>query len=632
MLQTIRDKISGWVATIFLGAIAVVFVFWGVDFQSNASNVAATVNGERIPSETVRRAWQQRQTQIQQMMRGELPPDLVKAQQTALLDEFIRNRVLTQQAQDLGYRVGDETLAQRIREIPALQVDGKFDRDRYAMLLRQQGRTEPQFEAEFREDLAVGQIQSGIVDSAFVMPYELDRKFALQRQERELDYALIATSSFESQAKVTDEQIQAWYDSHKDNYLTPETVDLQYVELTRAQAQGGVAVTEEELKDYYEQSKERFESPERRQARHILITVGEGVDDASAQKKAEELTAQAKGGADFAELAKKNSKDPGSAVQGGDLGWAQRGMFVGPFEEALFSMTPGEIRGPIKTQFGYHVIQLQAVEPGKVRPYEEVRAEIEADYRNEKSQTVFYDQSQKLADLAFSSLTELDSVAKELQLPLKSINGFTREGGGDLGNDPNVLEAAFSDEVLQQGHNSPLVTVGDDRALVLRVSNHKPAEPRPLAEVRAQIEAQLRMQAAREAAEAKAKSALAKLEEGTAWAAVTADAGLTPVGKRYVNRQDGIAPPAIVRAAFAVEPKGVSESKPHYGTVATDDGNFAVFAVSGVRAGDAASEAAAERTARKRRDEQQAGNEEFAAYVAEVQRKAKIVRNDKVFE
>lgn len=632
MLQTIRDKTSGWVAIVVLGAIAVVFALFGVDLQSAAGNYAAKVNGEKIPTETVRRAWQQRQSQLQQMMRSELPPDLVKSQQAAMLDQFIRESLLTQRAEELGYRVSDEDLAQQILQFPQLQVDGKFSRDRYAMLLRQQGRTEPQFEADLRSSMAVSQLQTGIVQSAFVAPYELDRRFALERQQREIDYALIATSDFSSQVSVTDEQIQAWYDSHKDNYLIPETVDVQYIELTRARAEAAVTVSEEELRDYYEQVKERFEAPERRHARHILITVGDGVDDAQALEQAEALAAQAKAGADFVELATKNSKDPGSAQQGGDLGWAQRGMFVGPFEDALFDMTPGEIRGPIKTQFGYHVIKLEEVESGNVRSFEDVQPELEADYRKDRSQTLFYDESQQLADLAFSSLTELDSVAKQMDLPLKTVTGFSREGGGDLGAEQDVIDAAFSEEVLSQGRNSPLIAVGDDRALVLRVANHKPAEPRPLAEVRAQIEAQLRVQAARDAANAKGASALAKLQQGAAWSDVATEFGLMPAGRRYIGRQDSIVPPAISRAAFAAPSTGVSEGKPHFGTTTTDDGNVAVFSVSGVRNGDPAAEPAGDRAARRTQLEQQSGMGEFGAYVAEAERDAEIVRNEKVFE
>jgi peptidyl-prolyl cis-trans isomerase D len=632
MLQTIRDKISGIVAILFLGAIAVVFVFWGIDFQSGTVTYAAKVDGETVPLDTVRRAWQQQQSRLQQMLRDELPPDLVKTQQAQLLDQFVQQTLLTQRAKQAGYRVSDDELARKVMEYPQFQVDGKFSKDRYNALLRSSGLTETGFEAQLHDELLVEQLRNAVVESAFVVPYELDRRYALEKQEREIDYALIPTSEFAASAAVTDEQVQKWYEENKSDYLLPETVNLQYVELTRARAEAGVTVTEQGLKDYYEQVKERFESQERRHGRHILITAADGLDDAGARKKAEELTAKAKAGADFAQLARENSKDPGSAAQGGDLGWQQRGMFVGPFEDALFSMSAGEIRGPVKTDFGYHVLKLEELEAGQVKTFEEARAEVEAEFRKERSQTIFYDESQKLADLAFSSLTELDSVAKSLGLEVRSVAGFTREGGGDLGNDPNVVEAAFSEDVLERRQNSPLVTVGEDRALVLRVTEHKPAEPRPLESVSAQIREQLRVQRMREAAAAKGAFAIARLQKGESWADVAKAAQLSVVGKRFMARQDAVTPPAILRAAFAAPSTQISAEKPHYGGVTTDDGNYAVFAVTQVRNPSPASEPAGEKSARKRRVEMQHGNQEFDAYVGEAERTTDIERNEKVFE
>jgi peptidyl-prolyl cis-trans isomerase D len=632
MLQTIRDKITGVVATLFLGAIGVVFVFWGIDFKTGAQSYAAQVDGEDIPSETVRRAWQQRQSQLQQMLRDELPPDMVKSQQAMLLDQFVQQELLKQRAEKYGYRVSDQELAQKVMEYPQFQVDGKFSKDRYNALLRSSGLTEAGFEAELQDGLLIDQLRNAMVESAFVAPYELDRRYAMEKQEREIDYALIPTASFADTVTITDEQVQLWYNENQSNYLLPETVDLQYVELTRERAESGIEVTEQALKDFYEQVKDRFTSQERRHGRHILITIGDGVDDAAAKKKAEELTAQAKAGGDFAQLAKANSKDPGSAAQGGDLGWAQRGMFVGPFEDALFSMSVGEIRGPVKSDFGYHVIKLDELEAGKVKTFEEARAEVEADYRKERAQTIFYDESQKLADLAFSSLTELESVAKAMNLQVKSVAGFTREGGGEFADDPSVIEAAFSDDVLERRQNSPLIAVGDDRALVLRVSAHKPAEPRPLESVRAQIREQLKIQRMREAAAAQGAFALARLQKGEAWANVASALKLAPVGKRFMTRQDNVAPPAVVRSAFTAPNSEFSEAKPYFGGVTTDDGNYAVYTVTQVRNADPAKEAAAEKTARKRRAEVQAGNSDFTAYLNEAERTTKIVKNDKIFE
>jgi peptidyl-prolyl cis-trans isomerase D len=631
MLQTIRDKITGWVASLFLGAIAVVFVFWGIDFQSGSASFAAKVDGEQISAETVRRAWQQRQSQLQQMLRNELPPELAKSQQTALLDQFIQQSLLTQRANDLGYTVSDQALAKRVMEIPQFQVDGKFSADRYNALVRASGTTEAQFEADLKAELLLDQLQNAVTESAFTMPYELERSYALEKQQRELNYALIPVSEFLASAKVTDEQIKKYYDDHNSEFLLPETVDLQYIELTREQAESKVDVSEQALKEYYDQVKERFQSPERRKARHILITVGDGVDDAAAQKKAQELTDKAKAGADFAQLAKANSKDTNTAQQGGEMEWTQKGESLPAVDEAVFSMKVGEVRGPVKTQFGYHVIKLEQIEPGHLQSFEEARAEVENEFRKDRAQTGFYDDSQKMADAAFAALTELDSVAKSMNLQVHEIKGFTREGGGEFGADKGVIDAAFSEEVLERRQNSPLIPVGDDKAVVLRVVAHKAAEPKPLADVRADIEGRLRNQAAREAAAAKGADVVARLQKGESWESLGA-MGVKPVGKRFVTREDSIAPHAVVNATFEPSKSEISEAKPYVSGVTTDDGNYAVLAVTQVRNGDASTEPEPAKNARRRQGEQRMGGEELTAYVKEAERNADIVRNDKVFE
>jgi peptidyl-prolyl cis-trans isomerase D len=356
------------------------------------------------------------------------------------------------------------------------------------------------------------------------------------------------------------------------------------------------------------------------------------LDDAAAEKKAAELTAQVKAGGNFEELAKKNSKDSGSAQQGGDLGWAQRGMFVGPFEDALFAMTPGEIRGPIKTQFGYHVLKLDEIEAGHLRSFEEARPELEAEYRKDRAESIFTDQTQKLDEQSFAALTELGSVAKALNLPLQRVEGFTRQGGGTFGEDPEVIKAVFSEDVLERGQNSPIIPVGEDRAVVVRVANHKPAEARPLADVRAQIQERLRIQAMRDAAAKQGAEAVARLQKGDAWSAVAADLKLSPAGKRFVTRQDQVVPQTVLRAAFDVPRAQANEAKPFVAGAVTDDGNYAVWSLSAVRAPNAAAEPAEQRTARQRQSERQVGTEEFSTYLKDAERNAKISRNEKVFE
>ena len=476
MLQKIRDKITGWVAAVIIGVIAVVFIFWGIQFESSVTAAAAKVNGEEISMQAVQRAWQDRQNELQQVLRDELPESLVKSEQQRLLDDFIRRELLVQRAADAGVRVSDADLVEAIAAIPALQVDGRFSRDRYAAVLRSQGRTETQFENDFRRDLEVSQLSNGIGVSAFALPGELNRRIALEGETRDVEYAVLPAAGFAAGAEVTPEQVAAWYEKNAANLRTPESVDLQYVRLDLADVETGVEVTEDALREFYAQvAPERYVSTERRRARHILIEAG--ADDAAAREKAEQLATRAKGGEDFAMLATENSDDPGSKGQGGDLGWATRESFVAPFSEALFAMAPGEVRGPVQTQFGYHVIRLEEVDAAHQRSFEEVRDELEADFRRERAQARFYEQSQALADEAFASLSELDSVAGKLGLTVQSVDGFTRQGGSPFGAEQKVIDAAFSDEVLQERQNSPAISLGEESVVEALLELARLAEP-----------------------------------------------------------------------------------------------------------------------------------------------------------
>jgi peptidyl-prolyl cis-trans isomerase D len=630
MLQQIRDKISGWFAWVFLGAIAVVFVFWGIRFESGPTAAAAKVNGESIPVEEVRRAWQQRQTQLQQAARDELPVAVVKAEQKKLINEFIDREVLIQHATAMGYRVSDADIAREIEALPELQVDGKFSRDRYAALLAAQGRTEAQFEQEFRRDIQVSQLRNGIGISSFATPGELGRRLALEGETREFDYFTIAAAPFAEQVVVSPAEVQAYYDANKATYVTPESVSLQYVSLKAADVAATVAVTDEALHQYYDQvAPERYVDAERRRARHILIESGS--DDAAAKKKADEVLAKAKAGEDFGKLAREYSDDPGSKAQGGELGWATRQSFVQPFADALFSMQAGEIGGPVKTQFGYHVIQLEEVQPARQRSFDEVRAELEADYRSEQAQSLFYEKSQQLADDAFASLSELDSVAQKDGLKLETLDGFTRQGGGPFDGNRKVIDAVFSDEVLQERQNSPAINVADDEVAVFRVTDYKPATQRPLDEVRPEIEAALREQGARKAAEVAALADAAKVSDGAAIAEIAKQAGVAPAGVASVGRTDEEVPAPLLKAVFgAARP---TPGKVTTGTAVLSNGDVAVFVVSAVLAGTAPAgpEAAVQLAQAAQRAAGMAARADYTAYVNELDRTAKIKVNDQVF-
>ncbi|MGC3982543.1 MAG: SurA N-terminal domain-containing protein [Steroidobacteraceae bacterium] len=635
MLQTIRDKVSGWVAKVLLGALVVVFVFWGIELRSTTSteNMAAEVNGEEIKLASLRNAWQQRQAELQQAFKGEIPEAFKQQQQQAVLQQLIRLQLLQQRAEEQGFRISDTVLADTLFSLDALKVDGQFSRDRYASALLQQGMNETQFEAQLRSELATRQLQNGVIGTAFMTPKELMRAQALLNEQREIDYVVVPAKAFLNTVKLTDADVQAWYDSHKGEYLTPETVDLQYVELKLADSAAEVTVDDAALRAHYEQIKDRFSSTERRHGHHILITTSKDLDDAAAKKQAEEVLAKLKAGGDFEALAKQYSKDPGSASKGGDLGWAAKGTYVAAFEEALFSMSVGELRGPIKTEFGYHILRLDETEGGVVKPFEQVRAEVEADYKTDRARSLFYEKTQKLADEAFAKLTSLDGVAQDFGTSLKTVADFGRNGGGEFGADTQVIEAAFSEAVLEKGENSPLVTLGEDRALVLRVANHKTPEQKPVDAVRADIVAKLTDQAAKNAAEKLANDTINQLQAGSVqWAGVNKAVSATPVGKKLLSRSAADVSAQVLSTAFAIPKATISVDKPAYRGVALTNGDYALVAVSAVQSGVVTAEATDALSQLREQRIGKLGANEFSSYMGELERTAKIKRNPAAFE
>jgi peptidyl-prolyl cis-trans isomerase D len=629
MLQQIRDKITGWFAAVFLGAIAIVFIFWGIQFESSTTQAAAKVNGEKIPVEAVRRAWQDRQRELQQELRDELPPEVARTEQQRLVDNFIRRELLLQRADQLGYRVGDRELAEAIAAIPAMQVDGKFDRDRYAALLRQQGRTEAGFEDEFRDDLQVRQLQDALTASGFALPGELRRRVEIGNEARDVQMVLVPLEGYLAGASVTEEQVAQRYEERKADFLSPEKANLQFLELNLGSIAAGVEVTEPKLREFYDQvAVERYTTTERRRARHILVESGK--DDAAALAKAGKLADEARAGADFAVLATKNSDDPGSKGQGGDLGWATRESFVGPFADALFAMQPGEIKGPVKTQFGYHVIKLEGIEPGAQRSFEDVRAELESDYRRDQAQALFYERSQQLADESFAALTELESVAEKLGLELRTVEGYTRQGGGPFGADKKLIDAVFSDDVLKQGQNSQAVSIGEETVVVARVTDHQPPQQRPLADVRGEVEASLRAEAAGKAAEAAATAAAAKVAAGASVADAAKELKLQPLPATTVTRRMEGLPPELAKALFTVP--APAPGKVSTGTAKLANGSAVAFAVTAARPGTMPTDDQAQVADALKQLGGGIGQAEFAAYLGEIERTATITKNAQLFE
>ncbi|HEY0747643.1 MAG TPA: SurA N-terminal domain-containing protein [Steroidobacteraceae bacterium] len=630
MLQSIHDKLKGWVAGVVLGAIALVFVFWGINWTLSAPTYAAKVNGTEISSNEVRQTYQQQLAQIERQSQAPLDDAVRNEIKRRVLDEYVNSEALVTREDELGYRVSDSELLAEMSKVPAFQVDGKFDQAHALAVLNAQGRSVSEIEGLFRRDAKLRQLDSALSASSFATPTELKEFRALTRQQRELAWVTLSAAKYAAGAIPDDAAINAYFDAHKSEYMTPETVNLRYVELSLAQLGSKVSVDDAQLKAYYEEQKtktpERFQQAEQRRVRHILLSVNDPKEDAAVKAKAEGILKRAQAGEDFTKLAKEFSQDQGSAAQGGDLGWSEKKVFVGPFADAAFGMKVDEMTGPVKTQFGYHILKLDGIQPPAVKTFEQSKAELETEYKRNEAERLFNNAQDQLADAALQNTTDIDLVAKKAGLTVQDIPAFSRTGGGGaLGNVPAVTDAAFSQDVLD-GRLSPIIEVEKGRGVVLRATDHKLPQQKPLEAVRTEVIAAWKKQRGAELAAAAAAEASKRLSAGESWDAVVKSLGGATQPK-FIARSDQDVPMEIRTNAFQA-PKPVQ--KPVYKNLILASGDAVVMALSAVREDPNA--AAIKDADLRRQYAAQIASGEAQSYAAAARADAKVSLNPKAID
>src|SRR6516164_1964353 len=631
MLQRIGDALKGrggstrrkWITYLFVGVLSFVFAAWGaygiVNLNFGGSNYAAEANGSKIAIEDARNAWLRQQSMWQQRLGGsELPAPLRTRLQDQVLESLIRRALLTQRSHDLGYRVSDAALRDAVQNEPAFQVDGKYDPQAAKAALAQAGISLDTYEHQLRTDLQQLQLEGGIRVSDFLTPAELARLSDLEDQQREVRYLVLPADRFHSPATVDDAAVQAYDKAHLAEYMNPESARLQYAELRLEALAAQQEVSDADLHAAYEKDKGRLEVPEKRHARHILIT---GKDDATALALAQQVLAQVKSGKDFGELAKQYSQDPGSAQNGGDLGWADRSTFVKPFADALFAMKPGEIAGPVKTQYGYHIIRLDEIQTGKAKSFEEARPEIEAQLRRARATDRFGEIQEQLQGKLAEPGADLNALAQQYNLQQGEVKEFVKgAGGAPFGAAPQLQELLFGEPPLGTDKLAGPVLLGDDRLVIFKVLEHRAAAPKPLAEVRDSIVAAITKDQSMQAALSAAQRARDELLKGGSFDAIAGELKVSADPAHFIGRNDPSVPAQVREAAFAL-PRPVG--KPEFTALTLNDGSgAALIALSAVRTAAAHdNEAQASRT---QQESERLGGGAALAYVDEVRRTASV--------
>jgi peptidyl-prolyl cis-trans isomerase D len=534
------------------------FVFLGVDqYQSSGvDEKVARIDGNAI----TRPEWDMQHRNEIDRIRQQSPnvdPALLESDvmRYATLERMVRDRVLAAAAAKSNVSISEERLTRIFAQDTGLAAfrtpDGKFDRETFQ---RVTGRTPEQYEASMRAELATQQVLLGISGTAFAPPAVAAATIGAFYDQREIQVARFAPDSFASKVTVSDADIETYYKDHAAQFQAPEQASIEYLVLDIDAAKKNVSVNEADLKTYYEQNKERFGTKEERRASHILITAPASASSderAKAKAKAEQLLAEVKKTpASFADVARKNSQDPGSAEKGGDLDFVTRGAMVKPFEDAMFALNKGDISNVVETEFGYHIIRLTDIKPGVVQPFEQVRATIENEVRAQQATQEFAKAAEAFTDTVYQQPDSLQPAAEKLKLTVQTASNVARTPApgatGVLAN-RNFLNALFAADSLSRKQNTEAIEVGANQLASGRITQYSPAHPMPLAEVKDKIRAQLVNERAAVMAKAEGEAKLA------AWTAKADDASF---GKPVtVSRTDAQSQPlAVIDAALRADP------------------------------------------------------------------------------
>ncbi len=634
LIQAFRDYIPKWVFGVILALLTIPFALWGIDsyFTASTDNSVATVNGDPISNGDYQRQYQNQYAQYERVYGAAFKPEMIdeKKLHQQVLDALIDQTLLKQQIDKQHYSISDAQLIDAVEKMPMFQVGGKFSPQVYRAALTESGVTVPQFEAGKRQDILFSQIEGAIRDSAIASTAELAAAVAVRQQQREIGYLEVPAKRFLAGIQVSDADVQAYYGQHKAEFMTPETVSLDYVDLDEANLAKQAEPSDADLQALYQQQIDSYKQSEVRTARHILIAVN-GDDpkvDAAAKAKAEDVLKQIQAGGDFAKLAEKYSDDTASAKQGGELGQITRGEMVPPFENALFALQrPNDIAGPVRSKYGYHIIQLETIKAATVQPFAAVRSQLLADYQKKKAEDEYYSLGDQLANLAYEHPQSLDEVSKQLNLPIQSVEGVTADAGTGIGANADVRKAAFSTQVLSQGSNSEPIQLAPTHAVVIRVKGHVPSEAKPLAQVRDQILASLKQQRASDAAAKLAQTLMSELAKGGDAAALAKANGATYTAPVFMARDQKGVPQAILDQGFAAAQPAAGARTTEL--VAMQGGDQAVLLLTAVKPGDLGGMDQQHKLAGLNDLSQQDGAGEFAAYIAYLRKNAKIDINSK---
>lgn len=611
MLQAFRTH-KRWmmfIAMIFIIPSFVVTGIYSYNRMSDSENDLATVGDTSITMMDFDNAKRQYLDNFRRQMGQSFKPNMLDTAEAraSILAALISDRAISLEIASEYMNVGEADAINLVKQAPAFQRDGKFSTEAYQQFLNSMGKSDEQFVLELRRDLTRQMLLSAVSQTTQASNTVAQRIHDLLTEERTIRTFEIKPTAFLKSVSVTDAEAQSYYDQNKSLFAVPESVDIEYVVLS-PESYKNIKASEDDIKTFYEQNLQRFSTPEERRASHILIAVNNEKTDADAKKEADEIYKQLQADpSKFAQLAKSKSADPGSARQGGDLGFFQKGMMVPEFDNAVFSGKKGDLVAPVKTQFGYHIIKIVDVKAAQAKPLKEVRGEIEALYQQQAAIRAFAEDAENFSNMVYEQSESLQPVAERFGLKIQTVKNVTRDFEDQLIN-PNVIEALYGFDVLEDKRNSNAIEVASNTLLSARVTAHHKQTVKTFDEVKGDIVTTLKNQKATEAARAQGSADIAKLLDKKSASGKFGD-------KTVISRErPGAFAYEVVTAALRPQ----ADKLPTYTGVQTQDGSYFVIEVQSSKKIEASPEQLAMRKAELA---QLYSNPEQAAFISGLETK-----------
>lgn len=558
MLQRIRDNSQSFISKIIIGLIIGVFALFGAESIVGGffgSNTVVTVNGEDITEEELASSIQTLMASIGAAV-ADLDDEFLRE---IALNQLIEDRLLMQAARDAGMDISAASIDRQLLQTPQFQLDGVFNRDLAVRTMAAQGYTPFTYRQALAERMLIGQLANAYASSGFVTSAELQRIAELTSQRRDFRYVSVTTGNRTAGETISDEDIETYYQNNQNRFMREEQVAVDYVVLDKRDIFGELSVEESQLRDLYEQERERATSRTERRASHILLEVN-GRSESEAMALAAELKQRLDDGESFEDLALEYSDDTISAMDGGDIGYTDGSVFPDAMEEALRALEEGQVSEPVRSEFGVHLMLLTELDVQEFPPFEEMADRLERDLLAAQVEALYFERLEIMANLAFETF-DLEDISFELELDIQESPFFGRGGGGSaVTSNSSVAAAAFSRDVLEDSLNSDVIEIDENRAVVIHLRDHRPAELRPMEDVRSEITSLLRSDRERQRAREIGESILTALRHGENVEDLLEQHELQWREHSSVSREDPAVNAEIRQAAFAVQPAVAGEA------------------------------------------------------------------------